>query len=113
MVPTSDCKNLTTTYNAIVSDTSYDLFCNANQPNGDLMSIWVYTFEDCIRACSSYDTTGNNNGSYCYGVSYAYTLPQLPDVDNSGNCWLKAVKRNASVMYGDVFVDSAFLQQAT
>ena len=113
MVPTSDCKSLTASYNAAYSDASYDLFCNANQPNSDLMNVWVYTFEDCIRACSSYDTMSKINGSYCYGVSYTYTVHQIPGVADSGNCWLKAVKRNASVMYADVGVDSAFLDWAT
>ncbi|KAK0508186.1 hypothetical protein JMJ35_009270 [Cladonia borealis] len=110
MVPTSDCYNITATYNAVISDASYDLFCNANQPNGDIMSVWVYTFEDCIRACSSYDTMGDKSAAYCYGVSYTYTMHQNPAVvANSGNCWLKYVKHNASVMFAEVGVDSAFI----
>ena len=110
MVPTSDCMDLTATYSAVVSDASYDLFCNANQPNGDIMNVWVYTFEDCIRACSSYDTGSAHNETYCYGISYTYTVHQIPgDVAGSGNCWLKSVKHNASVMFVDVGVDSAFI----
>ena len=113
MVPTSDCTNLTATYNAVVSEGSYDVFCNANQPNGDLTNVWVYTFEDCIRACSSYGNTSNTNESYCYGISYTYTVHQIPGVVDSGNCWLKAVKHNASVMYAAVGVDSAFYRWVT
>ena len=110
LVPTSDCNNITSTYNAVISDASYDLFCNANQPNGDIMNVWVYTFEDCIRACSSYDAMGDKTAAYCYGVSYTYTMHQNPAVvANSGNCWLKSVKHNASMMFAEVGVDSAFI----
>ena len=54
---------------------------------------------------------GTHNGSYCYGVSYTYTVHQSQALQgfDGGNCWLKAVKHNASVMYEDVGVDSAFL----
>ena len=104
--------NSTATYNDVVED-SYSLFCNANQPDGDLMNVWVYTFEDCIRACTSYGDRGNVNGSHCYGVSYTYKVQQLPVVVDSGNCWLKAVKHNASVMYTDFGADSAFYRWAT
>ena len=111
MVPTSDCKTLTATYNAIVTDASFNLHCNANRPYGDLMSVWVYTFEDCIRACSSYDLMTTHNGSYCYGISYTYTLVKNQAMvgSNDGNCWLKAVKYNYGEMTADVGVDSAFL----
>ena len=52
----------------------------------------------------------NNNGVYCYGVSYVYTMHQnIGSIAHSGNCWLKAVKHNASVMFGEVGVDSAFM----
>ena len=75
------------------------------------MSVWVYTFEDCIRACSSYDPTTTHNGSYCYGISYTYTVAENQALVGSdgGNCWLKALKYNEGAMVADVGVDSAFL----
>lgn len=52
-----------------------------------------------------------HNGSYCYGISYAYTLHEDKALIGSygGNCWLKALKYNSSAMVPDVGVDSAFL----
>ena len=111
MTPTSDCKKMISNYNSIVNHASYDLFCNYNQPNADLMSVWVYTFEDCIRACSSYDFMGTHNGSHCYGVSYKYTIRTDQALQGfcGGNCFLKAMKHNKSLIFDDVGVDSAFL----
>ena len=111
MVPTSDCRGLTSTWKAVVSYASFNLYCNYNAPYSDLLNIWVYTFEDCIRACSSYDLTTTHNGSYCYGISYAYTLVENQAVvgNNGGNCWLKAEKYDEGQLISVVGVDSAFL----
>ena len=111
MVPTSDCRGLTSTWKAVLSYESFNLYCNANAPYSDLLSVWVYTFEDCIRACSSYDLTTTHNGSYCYGISYTYTVVenQATVGENGGNCWLKAEKFDEGEMVSVVGVDSAFL----
>jgi len=41
------------------------------------MSVFIYTFEDCMNACVSYNINGaderTHNGSSCAGVSYSYT----------------------------------------
>jgi hypothetical protein len=58
------------------------------------MSVFIYTFEDCMNACVSYNSNGaderTHNGSSCAGVSYSYT--QTRDLGSKllgGNCWLK------------------------
>ena len=108
--PTSDCTSLTSPY-ASINNARYNLHCNTDQPNGDLVSIFVYTFEDCMHACSSYAHMGTHPGSTCLGVSYSYTIRAGTTAMNydAGNCALKAVGYNGTAVYPDVGVDSAFL----
>lgn len=73
--PSSNCTVLTVPYTTLNS--SFELYCGDNFAYNDLMSVFIYTFEDCMNACVSYNRNGadegTHNGSSCAGVSYSYT----------------------------------------
>ena len=74
----------------------------------DITFIHAYTFEDCINACSMFNTepSGHNNLT-CAGVSYVkerYGWLQTPDY---GNCFLKASVPNGDFGTAEAGTDSA------
>ena len=78
------------------------------------MSVWVYQFVDCIRACVSFNVkhqeilnSGGSNES-CTGISYAPSIMygDLSADHVAGNCFLKAVFPISAG--GSDGVDSAF-----
>ncbi|KAL2041700.1 hypothetical protein N7G274_005484 [Stereocaulon virgatum] len=108
-IPISNCTDLTTPYNSIL-DYRYSLHCNASQPNGDLASIFVYTFEDRIHACASFAHMGTHPGSTCLGVTYSYMVKAGTTADNydARNYALKAVGYNETATFRAFGADSAF-----
>ncbi|KAL2036386.1 hypothetical protein N7G274_010899 [Stereocaulon virgatum] len=109
-IPTSNCTDLTTPYSSILGY-RYNLHCNTSQPNADLVSIFVYTFKDCIHACASYAHMGTHPGSTCLGVTYSYMVRPGTVADNydAGSCALKAVGYNETASFQAFGADSAFL----
>lgn len=84
----------------------------------DLMSVWVYQFEDCLHACVSFKYKKQNfqrsscNNSSCTAVTYAYnyTYGDLSAGHAAGNCFLKTENSTGpNDAFFDTAVDSAFL----
>ncbi|KAI4600056.1 hypothetical protein KJ359_001157 [Pestalotiopsis sp. 9143b] len=69
----------------------YSVECGVDMTGGsnggvDLFAATAYTFEDCLRVCSSYNA--NSGTDACKGVSFNTELSTARDHDN-GNCWAK------------------------
>ncbi len=79
----------------------------------NLLSVFVYQFEDCINACASYNAAEQSEhthlNSSCAGVSFDYTQPYGNTDFWGGNCFLKAVAFNPASSMSSNDVDSAFL----
>lgn len=63
-IATSDCSALTSPYTPTLTSTaltssnnSFDIKCGTDyaDPDADLMTVAVFTFEDCIAACASFN----------------------------------------------------------
>jgi hypothetical protein len=53
----------------------------------DLLAIITYKFEDCLRACASYNRNHGSDG--CKAVHFeAHNIYKVAE-ENYGNCWLK------------------------
>ena len=53
----------------------------------DLLAVLTYRFEDCLRACASYNR--NHGKDDCKAIHFeAHNVYQVTEV-NYGNCWLK------------------------
>ena len=63
----------------------FSLQCGVSLSGGDMMVIFVYRFEDCLNACSSYNILGPKLqlSSNCTSVSF------WAKFGGEGNCWLK------------------------
>ncbi|MCJ1279695.1 hypothetical protein MMC21_007519 [Puttea exsequens] len=90
--PSSNCSNISNPYTTLNS--SFNLYCGSDFAFNDLMSIFVYTFEDCMNACVSYNLNNvyekTHLHSECGGVSFSPVQTRDPEVNFlNGNCWLK------------------------
>lgn len=81
MQPTSDCKSLRSPYTAQVSHAQFDLSCETDYYDNDILAVYVYRFETCIEACA--DMNQRHQDTPCAGVSYDTAVLE-------GNCFLKA-----------------------
>ncbi|EXJ90458.1 hypothetical protein A1O1_03560 [Capronia coronata CBS 617.96] len=73
------------------SDEQYQLNCNINYPDNDLLNFIAYSLDDCIDACSSINTVSGD--TQCHGVVFNANL-EKSDQQGHGNCWLKSIMAN-------------------
>ena len=91
IVPTSDCDKIDKRYVSTIGiHTEFDVFCESDLDGNDWMGVFVYSFEDCIEACASfnYHQTNNGTGNTCFGVAFAFDKHKDPQ-GLFGNCFLK------------------------
>lgn len=91
-IPTTECESLPLPPKAYVSTISrhqFSISCTTDYPGGDMIGIKVYSFVDCIEACSSYNTHVDDPrlNSTCLGVSYD---PAFGLAGAVLNCFLKS-----------------------
>ena len=81
--PVNDCSSLTNPYKFRDSQT-FQISCDTYSPTTiDMLEVYVYTFEDCIKGCMSYnDNTEVHPGSMCYAVSWQSSGRE----SSGGNC---------------------------
>ena len=107
--PTSNCNSLGSPY-ASINGSKFNLFCDVDYPTGDLMSVWVYQFIDCIHACVSYNVMHQiiHSNETCKGVSFTVDAAwgTLDWGHEDGNCFLKGFFPLSASYDGPV--DSAF-----
>ncbi|KAJ4580578.1 hypothetical protein HRR82_004246 [Exophiala dermatitidis] len=73
------------------SGARYQLHCNVDFGNNDILWFISYSLEICLEACSNLNTrTGN---ATCNGVIYNANVGHFP----AGNCWLKSAMLNPSI----------------
>ena len=91
MLPTSDCDKIDKPYVSTIGiHTEFDVFCESDLGGTDWMGVYVYSFEDCIQACASFNFHQTNNGTAntCFGVAFAWDhYKSAPGF--TGNCFLK------------------------
>ena len=89
--PSSDCVNMTSPYTAYAGNVQFDLRCASDYVGGDMVGIFVFTFQWCMEACADYNVRMKGQNLTCQGVSY-----NLDENSVRGsplplqNCWLKA-----------------------
>ena len=103
--PTTSCTRLSSPYTASPSgvNAQFNLDCKTDYPNSNLVGIFVYTFEDCIEACASYNLRQTlHPNSTCWAVGYRVDF-LYREPGGGGICFLKGMKdlgavenRNAS-----------------
>ena len=96
--PTDDCTKLPATYISSLSNkTSSHISCNTSYHDHNILGVFVYRFEDCIEACTSFNHFQSSNTT-CFGVTFDLRRPQQ---GGKGNCFLKDFRgTNATAMNG-------------
>lgn len=94
----------TTTPKTWIADdgsTSFIEYCYTDWPNGeagaggdgtvsDILYTIVYTFEDCMNECVSYNSELEDGGTKCEAVTYNSNLTSIVAIGKQGgNCFLK------------------------
>ena len=110
--PSSDRSKLSNPFT--VNSSQFDLHCETNLAKNEFMSVWVYSFEDCLNACVSYTLKAQTySNTLCQGVAmfldvrYGDSAPTY-----EGNCFLKALavsQFNSSAKQSKSYINSAFL----
>ncbi|KIX09398.1 uncharacterized protein Z518_00477 [Rhinocladiella mackenziei CBS 650.93] len=72
----------------------FQLNCNINFPDNDMINIIAYTLDACINACSNMNTFAGEE--QCRGILFNANL-QKTNANQNGNCWLKSIMANPSV----------------
>ena len=84
--PTDDCTKLPSTYiSSIDNQTSFHVSCNTSYRNHNILGVFVYSFEDCIEACASFNHFQSSNTT-CLGLTFDLRRPRQ---GGKGNCYLK------------------------
>ncbi|KAI9851398.1 MAG: hypothetical protein M1838_003749 [Thelocarpon superellum] len=106
---TSNCTSLGSNYVSLLEGGwAFDLLCNTDYVGIDMFGVTVFTFQDCMNACASYNRY--NGTDACVGVSY---VPEWASytVKPGGDCFLKSQLPAANSPPGNgLSVDSAKLQ---
>lgn len=76
------------------SGDQYQLNCNINYPDNDLLNFVAYSVDTCIGACSNFNKAAGK--PQCHGVLFNANMQQMSE-DGGGNCWLKSVMTNPTV----------------
>ena len=65
----------------------FQINCTTDSPTGsDLLEVYVYTFEDCIKGCASYNWNSPEHHRFaCYGVTWQPSAREA----SGGNCNFK------------------------
>ena len=87
-VPSSNCTALGDLYTSFITQTQFKPLCNTKFVHGDIYSVYVYYFTDCIEACSAWNRFPALNRT-CRGVTFDYNYSHSPK-GQYGNCWLKS-----------------------
>lgn len=74
--------------------------------NDDIIALTVYSVNDCVRACASYNRNIGGGGKLCLGAAFDANWAAV-DKDG-GNCWLK---NNTSVIKGGSNTQAVILLQ--
>ena len=87
-VATDNCHNMGTRYESQYSNANFTVECGLDYAGNDMMGVYVYTFEDCIESCASYNARIISQSQLkCARVSYDKTFEHSLKV---GNCFWKA-----------------------
>ena len=77
-------------YTSASSKAPFTIHCNTDYPDlfsgSDMMSVWVFTFADCMEACARFNV--QKNTLQCYAISYDLNVT-FTEQSGLGNCWLK------------------------
>ena len=84
--PTDACTKLPSTYISSLSNkTLFHVSCNTSYHDHNILGVFVYSLEDCIEACASFNHFQSSNTT-CLGLTFDLRRPQQ---GGKGNCFLK------------------------
>ncbi len=99
--PISNCSSLGTQYSSPNTQAQFAVHCQTDFAYNDLFSIFIYTFEDCINSCASFNQHYSTNGvGNCTHISYSTNMTVFP----KANCYIKGASRDGTF---NLIVDSA------
>ena len=96
ILATSDCDKINKIYiSTIDTHTEFNVFCESDMTTGTYLGVFVYTFEDCIEGCASFNDFQPDRGGNltCHGVSFITDYYRNPE-NLRGNCFLKMEGNN-------------------
>ena len=78
------------TYTSARTGAIFNVHCDTDYPNSDMLGVYVFTFADCMEACSSWNSHNTAQDSQqCHAVAYDTGPRAYPEYSGAGNCWLK------------------------